>query len=223
MKRSRATVLLAVAVSPLCGCGNQMMRQPAFTPIESPRGAPPAGAVPMRFDRMPADGRSVINPALDHTRVAADAPFVSTADAAEPPLPPPNLSDNARNEPTPPEVNGLISPIPFNSNTTRMGRTLFLNRCVQCHDPSGHGVGPVGKYLIPAPPDLASPLVQRRTNGALYWHITMGQGKMPGFRTWTTPAERWALAAYVRSLNAARPNAAVSSVSDAPYPIYGRR
>jgi len=49
----------------------------------------------------------------------------------------------------------------------------------------------------------------------------MGQGKMPAFKTWTTPAERWALTAYVRSLKGASPGS--RSVDDAPYPVYGTR
>ena len=82
----------------------------------------------------------------------------------------------------------------------RSGQILFYNRCVQCHNPGGYGYGTVGQYLVPHPPDLAAPLVQHITDGAMFWHITMGQGKMPGFRHWLTPDERWALTAYVRSL-----------------------
>jgi hypothetical protein len=80
---------------------------------------------------------------------------------------------------------------------------------------------------VPHPPDLASSLVQNMSDGAIFWHFTMGQGQMPGFRTWTTPTERWALTHYVRSLkgntntaDAHNPDA-WKQTRTAPYPVYG--
>ena len=205
------------------GCGNQMMRQPSFSPLESPRAAPPADSVPIAASRRPEEGLGVASASWGQREANSALPNAASTANAEPTLPPPNLSDNARNEPTPPQVDKLKSPAPFSTQLIHSGRTLFLNRCVQCHNPSGHGVGMVGTYLVPAPPDLADPIVQKHTDGAIFWHITMGQGKMPAFRRWTTPGERWALTSYVRSLKGAPSTREPASArtATAPYPVYG--
>ena len=218
----------------LTGCGNQMYRQPNYTPLDTPRAAPPSDSVPASIALIPTDGKPVASAAFgarvqlpgedDAKPVAAN--FTSFP-SKEPVLPPPNLSDNARYEPAPASVNTLKNPLPQGARLVRSGQILFYNRCVQCHNPGGYGYGTVGQYLVPHPPDLAAPLVQHISDGAMFWHITMGQGKMPGFRHWTTPDERWALTAYVRSLKtstdtADKNNPGAWTVSrNAPYPVYG--
>jgi len=221
----------------LSGCGNQMYRQPDYTPLDAPRAAPPADSVSASTALTPTDGKAVASYAYgarvtspgdtDPKDARPVGPYFTTYPPKEPVLPPPNLSDNARYEPAPASVNLLKNPLPQGSRLVRSGQILFDNRCVQCHNPGGYGYGTVGQYLVPHPPDLASNLVQHISDGAMFWHITMGQGKMPGFRHWTTPAERWALTAYVRSLktskdtaDAANP-AAWTVTRDAPYPVYG--
>lgn len=219
----------------LTGCGNQMYRQPNYTPLDIPRAAPPQDSVMVSDALTPTDGRPVASeaygaqvklpgePKAEYTGGIRLTQFPSK----EPTLPPPNLSDNARYEPAPASVDALASPLPDDPRVVRSGQVLFYNRCVQCHNPGGYGYGTVGQYLVPHPPDLAAPLVQHITDGAMFWHITMGQGKMPGFRHWLTPNERWALTAYVRSLKgstdtADRNNAGAWTVTrDAPYPPYG--
>ncbi len=225
--RGLARVLLAALLLILPGCGNQMFRQPSYQPLDTPRAAPPAESVPVAGGAVsaPFDARPVTSPAWGDATVAAAAPGVAAFPSKEPDLPPPNLSDNARNMPAPPSVDALQSPIPLDdSHIISGGHLLFLNRCVQCHNASGWGYGTVGQYLVPHPPDLASKLVQHISDGALFWHITMGQGKMPGFRHWTTPTERWALVGYVRSLKHVPPgaNLAAMDTTAAPYPVYGQ-
>ena len=219
----------------LTGCGNQMYRQPSYTPLDTPRAAPPQEAVPASDALLPTDGRPVASAAYGaQVKLPGETEAKYTGGvrltqfpSKEPTLPPPNLSDNARYEPAPASVDALTNPLPSDPRVVRSGQILFYNRCVQCHNPGGYGHGTVGQYLVPHPPDLAAPLVQHMTDGAMFWHITMGQGKMPGFRHWTTPNERWALTAYVRSLKGrkdtgGRDNAGAWTVTrDAPYPTYG--
>lgn len=219
----------------LTGCGNQMYRQPSFNPLDTPRAQPPVEAVPIKDALAPTDAQPVASTAYG-ARVQlpgeAEAKLtggirLSQFPAKEPTLPPPNLSDNARYEPAPAAVDALQSPLPNDPRVVRSGQILFYNRCVQCHNPGGYGYGVVGQYLVPHPPDLAAPLVQNITDGAMFWHITMGQGKMPGFRHWLTPGERWAAVAYVRSLKGSaaqgqREDAnAWQATRNAPYPVYG--
>ena len=227
LTRSAGVVAVCILATAAAGCGNQMMRQPSFRPLESPRAAPPPEAVPVNASLTPDEAKPVVSRANGDRELAAvlkDHKIVDISGPAfDPPLPPPNLSDDARNQPTPRQVNTLKNPLPGDPRVAHAGHTLFLNRCVQCHNPGGYGVGPVGRYLAPAPPDLAAALVQKRSDGAIYWHITMGQGKMPAFRTWTAPAERWALTAYVRSLRGAAPGTRSDDTTGTPYPVYGKQ
>jgi len=218
----------------LTGCGNQMYRQASYTPLDTPRAAPPTESVPVSDALTPTDGRPVASAAFGarvqlpgETEAMPVTANFTKFPPKEPTLPPPNLSDNARYEKAPVSVNTLQNPLPNDPRVVRSGQILFDNRCVQCHNPGGYGYGAVGQYLVPHPPDLAAPLVQNISDGAMFWHITMGQGKMPGFRHWTTPAERWALTTYVRSLkgstdvaDATNP-AAWTVTRAAPYPVYG--
>ncbi len=222
------TLLLALTVL-AAGCGNQMYRQASFRPDDLPRAAPPPDSVPVSTARTPLDARPVVSPAYGDNLAAPVFAHASGAfPAKEPDLPPPNLSDQARYQAAPRSVDALHSPVPLGTPTlVAAGHALFLNRCVQCHNPGGYGYGTVGQYLVPHPPDLAAPLVQKISDGAMFWHITMGQGKMPGFRHWTTPQERWELTAYVRSLKGNAPDPqrdgpdAWTETQTAPYPTYG--
>ncbi len=234
MRRYSLYAGLALLALPLAGCGNQMYRQPSYTPLDGPRAAPPQDSVQVSAALAPTDARAVASQAYGarvrlsgEARAEEVAPAFNSFVTKEPTLPPPNLSDNARYEPAPASVNALKSPLPQSARVVRSGQILFYNRCVQCHNPGGYGYGTVGQYLVPHPPDLAAPLVQNITNGAMFWHITMGQGKMPGFRHWTTPLERWALVGYVRSLKTSTAQADATNAGawtesrDAPYPTYG--
>lgn len=209
------------------GCGNQMLRQPSFSPLDTPRAAAPADSVPVSFAKTPGEGQAVESPAYGDALAAPVVKNLASFSGKEPDLPPPNLSDSARYAPTPASVNALRNPLPNDPRVVQAGHILFLNRCVQCHNPGGYGYGAVGQYLVPHPPDLAGPLVQKVSDGGIFWHITMGQGKMPGFRHWTTPQERWSLVAYVRSLKAILPDfnrdgpSAWTEAKTAPYPAYG--
>ncbi len=214
---SACALLLTLLLS---GCGNQMMRQPSFNPLDAPRSAPPVGAILLDPALTPTDGRPVAS--VNGGNNAGGGSEIVQTQFAEPVLPPPNLSDNARNEPTPKSVDAIHNPLPLRAQVISNGHTLFMNRCVQCHNPGGYGYGPVGSYLVPHPPDLATKLVQKNSDGAIFWHITMGQGKMPGFKTWTMPYQRWELTDYVRSLRNAPQLAQNSSPTlTAPYPVYG--
>jgi mono/diheme cytochrome c family protein len=207
-----------VALILVCGCGNQMMRQPSFRALDLPRAEPPAGSVPYQavseqWDSSPIHSAAFGNNALDNGALNG-----SLSDAK---LPPPDLSDNSVNDAVPASVDRLQNPLVKSTYVIQVGHTVFLNRCVQCHSPTGYGYGPVGGYLSPEPPNLADPRVQRRTEGALYWQITAGSGKMPGVGRWTTSEQRWALVDYVKSIKSAQWTH--TGTADASYPVYGVR
>ena len=103
----------------LTGCGNQMYRQPSYTPLDTPRAAPPTEAVPVSDALTPTDGRPVSSTAFGaRVQLAGETePKLVTAyftkfPPKEPVLPPPNLSDNARYEKAPVSVDSLKNPLP---------------------------------------------------------------------------------------------------------------
>jgi len=75
-----------------------------------------------------------------------------------------------------------------------IGSTLFQRDCVECHGARGEGQGGL--------PDLASAdFFAGRSLLAIYGAITEGVGQgMPGYAETLSDDQRWALAAYVRSL-----------------------
>ena len=84
----------------------------------------------------------------------------------------------------------------------RGGAALYQTYCAACHGPQGHGDGPAGVNLDPAPSNFHDQqrLDQRSIYG-LYSTITLGvQGTgMASFRT-LSEDERWALAFYISNL-----------------------
>ncbi len=82
------------------------------------------------------------------------------------------------------------------------GQRVFQINCVPCHGPSGGGDGLVAGYLRDMPKNLQAPHVQRRSADDLYTVVTDGKDSMPPFRGELSAAERWAVVAYVKTLQA---------------------
>jgi mono/diheme cytochrome c family protein len=86
------------------------------------------------------------------------------------------------------------------------GRTLYeTNGCVSCHGPNGHGDGPVGKTLTPAPRDFRDAGAFRNGTDVAAIARTLAEGlavnggRMPQF-SHVTAAERRSIARFVMSL-----------------------
>jgi mono/diheme cytochrome c family protein len=73
------------------------------------------------------------------------------------------------------------------------GRKLFQRHCAQCHGPEGQGRKNAA--------DLQLPVVQRQSDGALWWKITNGNSRrgMPAF-SGLPEMQRWQLVLYLRTL-----------------------
>lgn len=75
------------------------------------------------------------------------------------------------------------------------GRKVFERHCLQCHGDESH-------ERKNNAPDLASPVVQRESDGALFWRISSGNARkgMPSFSS-LPEAQRWQLVLYIRSMS----------------------
>ncbi len=104
--------------------------------------------------------------------------------------------------PTAKEVKNPISPEP---STLKAAKTLYIANCAPCHGTNGKGDGPAAAALNPKPADHTSAAVRNETDGALFWKISEGHTTMPTYKTIFTPAQRWELVNYIRTLSKPSP------------------
>ena len=91
------------------------------------------------------------------------------------------------------------------------GRDRFDIFCAPCHGAAGHGDGRVVKRGFPAPPDYALPRVKALSGRQVFDVISNGYGVMYPHADRITPADRWAVVAYVRALQTAADQPAAPS------------
>ncbi len=83
------------------------------------------------------------------------------------------------------------------------GSQIYQSQCAACHGLSGHGDGPAGLHLSPAPIDFTDlDRADQRSPMSLYEAISQGVAgtSMAGYAEQLSLEDRWALAYYVGSL-----------------------
>jgi mono/diheme cytochrome c family protein len=97
------------------------------------------------------------------------------------------------------------SPGGFDVASIARGRALFAAHCTACHGADGRGQGPLAAAQPVWPPDLAGPLLWRRADGDLLWHVLHGMRdrhgapSMPGFGDRLRDDEAWALIDFMKA------------------------
>ena len=91
---------------------------------------------------------------------------------------------------------------PFRADTLayKEGKKIYDGTCWTCHGKSGRGDGPAAKSLIVKPADHTDPIVQKQSDGALFWKINKGRGQMAPYEKTYSKAQRWKLVNYIRRL-----------------------
>lgn len=81
------------------------------------------------------------------------------------------------------------------------GAVVFRANCESCHGPQGHGDGPVGAALDPAPKNLAE-LQVTAGDDYLFWRIAAGKAgtSMVPWKGVLTDEQIWQVIAFVRTL-----------------------
>ena len=80
------------------------------------------------------------------------------------------------------------------------GRERFAISCVPCHDQTGSGNGMVARRGLKFPPSYHTDRLRRQPLGYIFNVATNGRGQMPAYGDYLSPDDRWAIVAYVRTL-----------------------
>ncbi len=100
----------------------------------------------------------------------------------------------------PASADQLRNPLKGNEKATLAGKKLYAQYCAICHGNKGKGDGAAGMALKPRPANLTSPVVQKQTDGAIYWKITYGNPPMAAYKETLTEEQRWQLVNFIRTL-----------------------
>jgi mono/diheme cytochrome c family protein len=119
--------------------------------------------------------------------------------------PPPDIV--ARDEPLHPP-----SPPPVTMALLERGKERFEIYCSPCHSRLGDGNGMIVQRGFPHPPSYYSDTLRNAPNQHFYDVITHGHGVMYSYADRVEPADRWAIVAYIRALQAS----ASASLTDVP-------
>ncbi|WP_150293935.1 c-type cytochrome [Sphingobium estronivorans] len=85
------------------------------------------------------------------------------------------------------------------------GKERYGIYCAICHGADGRGDGYVTTRGFPHPPSYLSPRLRIAPASHFYDVITHGYGIMYAYADRIPPADRWAIAAHIRVLQAAQP------------------
>lgn len=95
-------------------------------------------------------------------------------------------------------------PVPISRTLIERGRDRFAITCAACHGLAGDGDSAVARNMQRRrPPSLHEPRIVALSPGALYRVIVDGYGLMPSYATMLSVDDRWAVTAYVRTLELA--------------------
>jgi mono/diheme cytochrome c family protein len=96
----------------------------------------------------------------------------------------------------PPEAKATKNPVKGVGNAKKAVET----NCVSCHGPAGKGDGPAAAALPPPKPaNWTADVVQKQTDGEIFWKMSNGRGAMPPWKH-LPENERWEMVNYIRTL-----------------------
>jgi len=105
-------------------------------------------------------------------------------------------------------------PMPVTAAVLERGRQRFDIHCSACHDRVGTGEGLVVKRGLKQPPSFHVERLRQAPPGYFFDVITRGFGAMYDLSDRITPADRWAIVAWIRTLQRSQ-NASLEDVPPA--------
>jgi mono/diheme cytochrome c family protein len=105
-----------------------------------------------------------------------------------------------------PEEAAQKNPMRFSEISVERGKKIYETQCAMCHGEKGDGKGEIVEDMHINPPDFTKPeTLAKRTDGALFTIIQIGDSDMPGQGKRMTDTYKWELVNYLRSLSGATP------------------
>jgi mono/diheme cytochrome c family protein len=102
-------------------------------------------------------------------------------------------------------------PVPLTQALLERGQERFNIYCAPCHDRTGGGRGMIVQRGYRQPPSYHVDRLREAPIGHFFEVITKGFGAMPDYAEQVRPADRWAIAAYIRALQLSQ-NATLADV-----------
>jgi len=113
------------------------------------------------------------------------------------------------------ELDQMPSEIPVTLEVLQRGQERFNVYCTPCHSRVGNGLGEIVQRGFKAAGNLHDQVRLSQPISHYFYVMTHGYGAMPDYSAQLPPADRWAVAAYIRALQlsqAAKPTDAPSGV-----------
>ena len=105
-----------------------------------------------------------------------------------------------------------LFPMPVTHELLERGQQRYDIYCSVCHGRTGQGNGMVARRGFPAPPSYDLDRLRAAPVGHFVEVISNGYGLMYSYASRVEPADRWAIAAYIRTLQLSHH----ASINDAP-------
>jgi mono/diheme cytochrome c family protein len=108
-------------------------------------------------------------------------------------------SDAVTIEAVPAEYAGATNPL--GADAAAAGAGIYKVNCESCHGPQGHGDGPAGVALDPAPKNLPE-IAAQVGDDYLYWRVNTGKPgtSMVAWKGILTDEQIWQVVAHLRTL-----------------------
>lgn len=97
-------------------------------------------------------------------------------------------------------VEGSTMPFQVTIDVLHRGQERYNIYCSACHSRVGNGVGMIVQRGYAKAGNFHTPRLQVAPLGHFYTVISNGYGAMPDYSAQLTPADRWAVVAYIRAL-----------------------
>ncbi len=91
-------------------------------------------------------------------------------------------------------------PVPVTKELVDRGEERYRIFCIACHGPVGNGDGMIVRRGYPKPPTYNDDRLRNAPVGHFFDVITNGWGKMNSYSSQIPAADRWAIVAYIRTL-----------------------
>jgi Cytochrome C oxidase, cbb3-type, subunit III len=98
------------------------------------------------------------------------------------------------------DEHAATNPYPRTLELLRHGQDRFNIYCAPCHSPVGDGDGYIVRRGFPAPPSYHIDRLREASDRHFFDVMTLGYGIMYSYADRITPADRWAIVAYIRAL-----------------------